>query len=848
MKNLQQRKTNASDPVKEEAQAARVINADYDKKYGFNDDIENSLDLGPGIDEEKIRKISAHKNEPAWMLDLRLKAFAKFKEMKMPTWGADLSGINFDDIHYYVRATDKQGRSWDEVPEKIKNTFEKLGIPQAERKFLAGVASQYESEVIYHKLKEQWTKLGVVFEDTDTGLQKYPEIYKKYFSRAIPYSDNKFAALNTAVWSGGSFIYVPKGVKITVPLQAYFRINTRNMGQFERTLIVVDEGAEVHYIEGCFLAGARVKTLTEIKNIEDIVEGDKVLTHTNTYRKVYKTMVREYKGPIHTIKYWGDTNYALKVTSEHPLQIVRRKKLHDRNKDFDKEWVEAKDVNVKDYLVQPIPKISSKLPLPVIKDIRYKSGLYRFEFPFERDFFRLIGYYLAEGYVSNEHYITLSFNENETDLIEDAKILLEKYSGKSAILNKVRNSGQTIVLSDTKLARTFADFFGTTSSNKRIPYWFRYLTREMLIELIKGMWLGDGSFDVKLQKFRFNSINENLTYTFREMLLSLGILCTVNVQTRKPPRKKMYTVVVSTRFNETFGAIVGVTAKNGIAAGSPLEIHDGFLFMPIKTITTEYQETKVYNFSVEDDESYVAEGAICHNCTAPSYTTDSLHAAVVEIYVEKGARCRYTTIQNWSDNVYNLVTKRAFAKKDAVMEWVDCNLGSKVTMKYPSVYLLQPGAHGEVLSIAMASEGQHQDAGAKMIHKAPHTSSLIMSKSICMNGGRTSYRGMVQIPKGARHTKSNVICDALILDSKSRTDTYPYNLIDEQDVTLGHEASVSRVNEEQLFYLMSRGLSEEEAASLIVAGFVEPVVKELPMEYAMELNALISMSMAGSVG
>lgn len=484
MKNLQQRKTNSADPVATEAQLARGLNSDYQAKYGFRDEVKAQLDLGPGISEAKVRAISAEKQEPEWMLNLRLRAYEKFNQMPLPTWGADLSGIDFSKIHYYVRAA-SQGRSWDEVPVKIKNTFDRLGIPQAERKFLAGVASQYESEVIYHKLKEQWTKLGVIFEDTDSGLKKYPEIFKKYFARAIPYHDNKFAALNTAVWSGGSFIYIPKGLKVTVPLQAYFRINSRNMGQFERTLIIVDQGAEVQYIEGC---------------------------------------------------------------------------------------------------------------------------------------------------------------------------------------------------------------------------------------------------------------------------------------------------------------------------------------------------------------------------TAPTYTTDSLHAAVVEIYVEQGAFCRYTTIQNWSDNVYNLVTKRAFAKKDAVMEWVDCNLGSKVTMKYPSVVLTQPGAHGEVLSIALANANQHLDAGAKMIHQAPNTSSLIMSKSICLNGGRTSYRGLVQIPKGASKAKSNVICDALILDSKSRTDTYPYNLIDEQDVTLGHEASVSKVNEEQLFYLMSRGLAEEDAASLIVAGFIEPVIKELPMEYAMELNALISMSMAGSVG
>lgn len=490
-KNLQKRKTNAANPVQAEAELARKINTDYEEKFGFADELESELDIGIGLNEEKIRQISAHKHEPEWMLKLRLRAYQHFLGRAMPEWGADLSEIDFEQIHYFVKATNKTERDWEQVPEKIKRTFEKLGIPQAERKFLAGVASQYESEVVYHKMREEFEQAGVIFLDTDSALREYPEIFRKYFGKVIPYSDNKFAALNTAVWSGGSFIYVPKGVKVNKPLQAYFRINAKNMGQFERTLIVVAEGAEVSYIEGC---------------------------------------------------------------------------------------------------------------------------------------------------------------------------------------------------------------------------------------------------------------------------------------------------------------------------------------------------------------------------TAPTYTTDSLHSAVVEIVVEAGARCRYTTIQNWSDNVYNLVTKRAIAKEDAVMEWVDCNLGSKVTMKYPSVILTGERAHGEVLSIAFASGDmaagrfQHQDTGAKMLHRAPNTSSLILSKSICLNGGRTSYRGMVDIPKGTSNSKSNVICDALILDSFSRTDTYPYNLIKEADVSLGHEASVARVNEEQLFYLISRGLSEEQATSLIVAGFIEPIVKQLPLEYAAEMNALIDMSMAGSVG
>lgn len=439
-----------------------------------------------GLSEEVVREISALKNEPRWMLDFRLKALRLFERKPMPNWGADLSGIDFDNIKYFVRATDKQVTSWDDLPVDIKNTYDKLGIPEAEKqRLLSGVAAQYESETVYHSINEDLERQGVIFLDTDTALQEHEDLFREHFASVIPSGDNKFAALNSAVWSGGSFIYVPKGVHVEIPLQAYFRINTENMGQFERTLIIADEGSHVHYLEGC---------------------------------------------------------------------------------------------------------------------------------------------------------------------------------------------------------------------------------------------------------------------------------------------------------------------------------------------------------------------------TAPIYSSDSLHSAVVEIIVKKGARARYTTIQNWSSNVYNLVTKRAAAQAGATMEWIDANLGSKVTMKYPAVWLLGEHAKGETLSIASAGPGQHQDAGSKMVHAAPHTSSNIVSKSVARGGGRTSYRGLVQIQEGAHHSKSNVKCDALLVDTISRSDTYPYVDVREDDVAMAHEATVSKVSEDQLFYLMSRGLTEDEAMAMIVRGFVEPIAKELPMEYALELNRLIEMQMEGAVG
>jgi len=467
------------------ASDAQVLEGLSDYKYGFHDSDTSVFKSERGLNREIVEKISSMKGEPQWMLDFRIKALDHFLKRPIPTWGPDLSKLDLDNIFYYVRPAEAESRSWEDVPETIKNTFDKLGIPEAERKFLAGVGAQYESEMVYHKIHESLEKQGVIFLSIEDGLRKHPDLFREYFSTVIPIEDNKFAALNSAVWSGGSFIYIPKGVKVDLPLQAYFRLNVANIGQFERTLIIADEGSQVHYVEGC---------------------------------------------------------------------------------------------------------------------------------------------------------------------------------------------------------------------------------------------------------------------------------------------------------------------------------------------------------------------------TAPIYTTDSFHSGVIEIVVKKGARVRYTTIQNWSTNVYNLVTQRALVNEGATMEWVDANLGSKLTMKYPSCYLIGPGAHGEILSMAFAGPGQHQDAGGKAIHFAPHTSSKITSKSISRGGGRSSYRGLLKVYKGAYDVKSSVVCDALLLDDKARSDTYPTIEIDENDVTIGHEASVSKVGEEQLFYLMSRGLSMEDATTMVVSGFIEPLVKELPMEYAIEMNRLIQLQMAGSVG
>ena len=850
-----------------------IIKSDY--KFGFHKPEAAVFKTPKGLNSQVVESISHFKNEPDWMRKLRLQALMIFQNKSMPNWGADLSGINFDNLYYYISPSEKKFRNWEDVPADIKDTYDKIGIPEAERKFLAGVGAQYDSEVIYHRLKDKWEKLGVIFVDTDTAVKKYPDLVREYFGTIIPAADNKFAALNSAVWSGGSFVYIPKGVHVDIPLQAYFRINAANMGQFERTLIIAEEGSYVHYVEGCFLSGARVRTDKGEKPIEDIQVNDKVLTHKGRFRNVYHIMKRPYQGKIFTIKYYGDNDATLRVTQEHPLFICKREKKEYRNKNFTPRWLRADQTQIGDYLVYPIsqkqtekeiietettkfislqikkplvynyqPEISVTIPYGFGRHIKQKT----LNLTLDPEFYRLIGYFLSEGHVENDHYLTFTFNEKEHEYLNDIKSLLNRYFKKPALVGKIRNHGQTITLCSTIAARFFAREFGSNNHNKHIPAWILESPQEHLKELIKGMWRGDGSYYSKTKLFRYSSVTRNLVLSFRDALLKLGIIASLNSQKRTKPKQTIHNVIISRTQNNLLGEIINKKSTNGRKEGSPFYMDNKYIYLPIKSITVEEKTDTVYNFSVLEDESYVAEGVISHNCTAPIYSTDSLHSAVVEIIVKKGARVRYTTIQNWSNNVYNLVTKRMLIEEEAFGEWIDGNLGSKVTMKYPSLYLTGKGARGEVLSLAFAGRGQHQDAGGKAMHFAPYTTSTITSKSVSVNGGRSSYRGMVKIINGAKGSKSFVRCDALLLDELSRSDTYPVNIVNEQDVTLGHEASVSKIGEQQLFYLMSRGLTETQATPLIVNGFIEPIVKELPLEYAVELNRLINLSMEGSVG
>jgi Fe-S cluster assembly protein SufB len=1205
-----------------------------------------------GLSEEVVRDISARKNEPDWMLDLRLKGLRLFRRKPMPTWGADLSAIDFDNIKYFVESTEKQATSWDELPADIKNTYDRLGIPEAEKqRLIAGVAAQYESTVVYHQIREDLEKQGVVFLDTDSGLREYEDIFREYFGSVIPVGDNKFAALNTAVWSGGSFIYVPKGVHVEIPLQAYFRINTENMGQFERTLIIADEDSYVHYVEGCLPAGELIAMADgSHRPIEQVRVGDYVLSHLGRPVRVSATQMRDLNGTIHTFTPVSPAN-AFSVTDEHPVLIVRRSEVLVKRAPRNgwqpevnttelvaakPEWVPAKDVAAGDFLVFPKPR-----PTPA----RTVMSL---------DFARLLGYYLAEGracLVNGCKALEFSFHIDETEYIDEvrqlSKVLYD--SGGSVLFDEDKHSARVLVYTNAGY-EAMLNHAGTGSAAKSLSADVMGQDETFLRHMLETYVNGDGNRTPRggATWTRIHTVSKALAMQVQAIQARLGTFATVELRRPGGPGVILGRDVV----RKDIWQVQWTEGGRG-----PRLVRDAgeYFLVPIRSRSSRETSEPVYNLDVAAPDSYLARGFAVHNCTAPIYSSDSLHSAVVEIVVKKNARVRYTTIQNWSNNVYNLVTKRATAAEGATMEWVDGNIGclaegsrvttpsgvkpielvtpgdqvlsydeasgefvfrevlakrfsgnqpvrqvrtgerrlevtdnhpfyswdydpvrakksgrysfayvradrlgeaiiptrsldygeprklarpdtsaafvgsnqyadaydvtrarpsrlrvgetttddlmwlfglfigdgsidtkiadnggyrwakvtfsvprsdrarerlarvmselmpdttpgeradgvtltwssvelarffesngfvsgahaksvpewvlslpesqrlafvagyvdsdgcavqgrrgisiksvnkrllegtaevltslgihcrlytefederevvavgndciahgahrlefpaderllphvtasirtavsmqsprtrphfrhvgrstlelpesvevrkvdvseplrvaptwdievagtgnfvsegfivhnSKITMKYPAIWLMGEHAKGETLSVAFAGEDQHQDAGAKMVHVAPHTSSTIVSKSVARGGGRTSYRGLVQVLEGAHHSASTVRCDALLVDTVSRSDTYPYVDVREDDVAMGHEATVSKVSEAQLFYLMSRGLTEEEAMAMIVRGFIEPIARELPMEYALELNRLIELQMEGAVG
>ena len=820
------------------------IGESYESKFGFHDKDQFVFKSRRGLDRDVVAQISDMKGEPAWMRDYRLKALEIFEKKPMPTWGPDLSTIDFQNIYYYVKPTDTESKSWEDVPADMKRTFDKLGIPEAEQKFLSGVGAQYDSEVVYHKIKESLEKQGVIFLSADHGLKEHEELFKQYFGTVIPSTDNKFAALNSAVWSGGSFIYVPKGVHVDVPLQAYFRINTKDMGQFERTLIIVDEGAYVHYVEGCLPAGEQVSLGDRWVNIESVGRGDFVMDSNGDAARVASTRVLPYQGEMLKIVPLSSAN-AFRLTPEHPVLVVRRRDVLVKRA-ARKDWVrEVNSKKLREATPEFVPagelERGDFLVFPISKTTRENDVL-------TRSVSRLLGYYIAEGsaYVHKtlkQPVVTFTFNERERDNIDELKALILEVAGKKAIeVAQPKKHAVNIVVYSKKLMDLCLAHCGKGAAEKRLSKEVMELPVAIQAELLETYLKGDGSVYRKRKNTmtRACTVSRALAWQLQELIARQGHYATINVRKGGPD------VILGRAITRRDQYILYFSHDK---QQSEVRMGDGYFLVPIKRIESTPFDGPVFNFELESaPNAYVAGGFAVHNCTAPTYSSDSLHSAVVEIIVKPTARCRYTTIQNWSNNVYNLVTKRAVAYRDATMEWVDGNLGSKITQKYPSVYMMEPGAHGEILSIAFAGKGQHQDAGGKVIHMAPNTSSKIVSKSISKNGGRAGYRGLVKVVKGAVNCRSTVNCDALILDEESRSDTYPYMEIEEERVTIGHEATVSKIGDEQLFYLTSRGINKDEAAAMIVSGFIEPIVKELPMEYAVEMNRLIQLQMEGSVG
>jgi Fe-S cluster assembly protein SufB len=825
------------------AQTAQdVTPLDY-TRYDFKNPETYRLRIAKGLSREVVEKISDFKDEPDWLREYRLRAYDHFVQRPMPDWGPSLEEIDFDAYTYYANPMleGETKKSWDDLPADIKNTFEKLGIPKAEREYFGGVGAQYDSGTVYHKIREDLSAKGVLFTDTDTAVKEHPEIVRKYFGKIVPYNDNKFAALNSAVWSGGSFVYVPPGVDAGIPLQAYFRINAKNVGQFERTLIIGDKGAKVHYVEGCLPLGEEVLTGDQLCPIEAVETGQPVLNSDGRETTVEKTMVRPFEGDLIDITPVSVGN-AFQLTPEHPVLCVPREKVIAslrRNRalsDIDPrklreaipEFVPAGELKAGDFLHYPINRTEQD-----------DSSLGTASLT-------VLGYYLAEGCaqkINGCEAVTFTFHIDETDYVRELSAAIRELTGKTPWANRQpEKHAVSVGVYSKELYELCVRHCGKYAGQKQLSKAVMDLPPAKQKVLLEAYYNGDGNTYERFGTVhRVLTVSRQLAFQVQELQARQGIYATINIREpfeesmkdgRRISHQRAYTVYYQ----------IGKRAESVVRAG------DSFL-VPIRGISRTPYTGNVYNFHVAgDNNTYLVKGFSVHNCTAPVYSTDSLHAAVVEVVAEPYSKVRYTTVQNWSKNVYNLVTKRAVAYENALVEWVDGNMGSKITMKYPSVYLKGRGARADILSVAFASEGQIIDSGAKAVHSAPDTSSKIIAKSIAIRGGQTSYRGLLHVAPGATGVKAAVRCDALLPDELGRSDTYPYNEIHEEDATITHEAVVGKIGEEQIFYLMSRGLSESDAIHLILMGFLAEFAKELPIDYAIELNRLIQLEMTGAVG
>ena len=818
---------------------------------------------GEGLSEEIIHKISDYKKEPEWMRQFRLNALKIFNSIPVPVWGPDITPLmnDFNKIKFFaIPDAEANVNTWDKLPDDIKKTFEKLGIPEAEKSYLGGVGLQYESQAVYHNLKKSLEEKGVIFTDCDIAIKEYPELFKQHFmTKCVPVGLHKFSALHAAVWSGGTFIYIPKNVKVDTPLQAYFRMNAESLGQFEHTLIIADEGSEIKYIEGCFTKGTKITTNPSYKPIEEISVGDKVLTHTGEYKKVSKVYDRPlYNGYLYNIIVGGDSTQSIKATEEHPFLTVKRKRARERNKTWIANWSGAGKLKELDYLLIPINrKVVSNDFMDFEVEFYRKKEIKNIKT--DNDFFRLVGYYLAEGSINKKgNYLSFSFGVHEKEYIKDVKRILKRLGVKKIYtpIHK-KNNGISLVVGDSKLARVFKQF-GTSASKKSMPLWCLLEHPEKQKEIIIGLFRGDGNYyNKKLpsgtkEVIRLNTVSEKLARQTKDILFRLNIFSFLNKRDRrKENRQAIYTVGITGEYMFALGGLFGIKIRdklNNKKRASMFYIDKKYAYAPIRKITkSKVKNLKVYNFAVEGNETYSVP-VVVHNCSAPQYTSSSIHAGCVEIHVKKRATASYISVENWSKNTFNLNTKRAVVDEEGTINWINGNNGSRVTMLYPCSVLMGRKARSDFLGIAFAGKGQNQDTGTKVYHLAPETTSVTRSKSISKDGGISSYRGLLKIAKGAKNTKASVQCDALLIDEKSKSNTFPYMEVKEDDATVVHETTVGKISDDQIFYLRSRGLSEEQARKMIVAGFIEPIVKAMPLEYAVELNRLIELEMENAIG
>ena len=817
------------------------------EKYDFVTKLKPAYQTGKGLSRDIVEEISQIKKEPEWMKNFRLKSLEIFNSKPVPTWGPDLSGLDFGEITYYIKPEDRRANNWDDVPTEIKDTFDRLGVPEMEKKYLAGSVAQLESEGVYSRIKKQWADKGVVFMDMDSALQRYPDIIREHFGKIVPPTDNKFAALNSAVWSGGSFLYVPRGVSVDLPVQAYFRMNGENEGQFERTLIVVEPGASVHYIEGCLPAEELVSKGDALVPISTVGVSEKVMTHSGESSEVTRTFVRPYDGTMLTFIPLSKGN-AFRLTVEHPVLAIRRSAVSTPRK-IRKGWkpevstrkllsakpdyVRAEELREGDFIVYVAPTVS-----------RDRAEM-------TPEVLKLVGLYAAVGSAScNEATggTVLSFrfgnSRKDSELARELHDLLMKL-GERARVTKNTGGNHTVTTSSKKLAELCLTNVGKEETEKKLSKVIMDLPPEKQNMLLEGFLKGNGSEHLKKHfksvKIRASTASRMLAFQLQEIIARNGIFANLSAGNGRKEAmgektgKRPDQFIIQYTENKKFSQV----RKSG-----------NYFYVPIRKIVREKFKEKVYNLEVNRENSYLVKGFAVHNCTAPTYSKYALHAAIVEVYTKKNAKMRYTSVQNWSNNIINGPTKRAWVEENGKMEWVQGSLGSKITMTYPSSILRGEYASTSNLNVALATGDVWKDNGAKVIHAAPNTTSKVVAKSISGQGGMSVYRGLLRINKGAYNSKASVQCDALILDDISKSNTYPHNEILEESATFSHEASIGKISEEQVNYLMSRGIREEDSRSLIVLGFLDDVLKEIPLEYSIEFNKLIRLEMSkmGAVG